>query len=291
MQVFSQVDSDVFSNSEAIFISASEDLAFIIACIKASGAQFLPPSQTPSIVGGNRLVRQDSSDDENDVDDWTTAKTFEKRPASLSLPTIGRNSPRKVDELEDMGPTLASSEWRKQGNQAKQNENERVKIDVFSEGEATILHQEDGQTASRNKADGRAMPADLTLTSENSNDSSPRSKETEADASKRDEVLEQMAAIYWKERREHRMTKEMTEREIREYKARIEKLKEENEKLIQKVQDIELRELTILEKEKQLSLTPEEGERRKLEYLFERLLSVGNMVSEITQEIQLIKNK
>ncbi|ELR16293.1 uncharacterized protein ACA1_202760 [Acanthamoeba castellanii str. Neff] len=240
--------------------------------------QLLPPPAGASQSSSSGLDRRgavkkeggeggdDGEDDDGDddrADDWTTAKTFEKRPANFFLPAPvavlsggsgggGRDSPTRHPD---------------------------------SPGRVDEL---DSDTAAKNE-DGGAVPAAKNESEARRNDEGASAEGKTAAASKRDEVLEQMAAIYWKERREHRVTKEALERDIREQRARIEKLEQENEKLIDKIQEIELRELAVLEKEKRMSLTPEEGERRKLEYLFEKLLNVGNMVSEITHEIQLIK--
>jgi hypothetical protein len=224
------------------------------------------------VNGGDdqQFYESDSNgDSDSDVDDWTTAKTFERRPANFFLPSPvlggasgGRDSstrhpdsPGRVDEL-DNGDGAGNS------------------IPATSGGAVIGGKSESGEGKSESEArpNEPATPLD-----------------EKASSNQRDEVLEQMAAIYWKERREHRVTKEALERDIREQRARIEKLEAENEKLIEKLQEIELRELAVLEKEKRMSLTPEEGERRKLEFLFEKLLSVGHMVSEITHEIQLIK--
>lgn len=247
-----------------------------MACVQASGGNFLPPpaASQSSSSGLDRRGKKEGGegsddgedgdgDDDRADDDWTTAKTFEKRPANFFLPAPvavlsggsgggGRDSPTRHPD---------------------------------SPGRVDEL---DSDTTDKNE-NGGAVPAAKNESEARRNDEGSSVEEKTAAASKRDEVLEQMAAIYWKERREHRVTKEALERDIREQRARIVKLEQENEKLIDKIQEIELRELAVLEKEKRMSLTPEEGERRKLEYLFEKLLNVGNMVSEITHEIQLIK--
>lgn len=222
-------------------VAAREDLDFIVACLKARGGIFLPPTQTTSGSG------QEGSDDE-EVDDWTTARTFEKRPASFPFASSSGRDLRKVDELE-------TQQMGKQSNLVMENRVAAINAKASEEGSGTP------QT--------------------------PDSEDT--NVAQRDKVLEQMAAIYWKERRDHRLTKQCLEREVREKKMRIDKLEEENDRLLEKIQEIELRELAVLEKEKQMSLTPEEGERRKLEFLYEKLLSLGAMVSEVTHEIQQLK--
>lgn len=246
-----------------------------MACVQASGGNFLLPpaaSQSPS-SGLDRRGKKEGGegsddgedgdgDDDRADDDWTTAKTFEKRPANFFLPA-------PVAVLSGGGGGGRDSPTRHPDSPGR-------------------VDELDSDTTAKNE-NGGAVPAAKNESEARRNDEGSSVEEKTAAASKRDEVLEQMAAIYWKERREHRVTKEALERDIREQRARIEKLEQENEKLIDKIQEIELRELAVLEKEKRMSLTPEEGERRKLEYLFEKLLNVGNMVSEITHEIQLIK--